>query len=318
MSRYGSMVPMRDLPRFNDHPSHDKNGPLRLADVEGRRPAPIIVDLLHQTSDLVGRTSDGIRVLDFGCGRGDEVARLRRLGWNARGVDVNTIYIKNGTQYLGPGDERGPILVLLDEHGRSPFDDGSFDVVFTNQVIEHVHDLAPMLREICRVTSPEGVGIHLFPARWSIVEQHMLLPFVQWAPTDTLRRLVIGAGLSLGLGASYFADYSLVERTEIFSQYAETETFYRSTAAVRQSFQRLGMATACWTRRKFVRRGGIAERGAKLPLLGALGVWTYDTLWQSCVVTARSESLLRQLLIHASSGSGALGGRRGVNGKSPP
>ena len=72
-----------------------------------------------------------------------------------------------------------------------PFRDQSFDVVFSNSVIEHVGD-APAQRqfasEIARVGRAYWVQT---PNRWFPVEQHLLTPFVHWLPKPLQRAVVL-------------------------------------------------------------------------------------------------------------------------------
>ncbi|WP_254422971.1 class I SAM-dependent methyltransferase [Rhodanobacter sp. B05] len=66
-----------------------------------------------------------------------------------------------------------------------PFADGTFDVVLTNHVIEHVGDADAQHRhllEIRRVMKPDGVGYLAVPNRWMLVEPHYKLAFLSWWP----------------------------------------------------------------------------------------------------------------------------------------
>ena len=71
-----------------------------------------------------------------------------------------------------------------------PFRDKSFDVVFSNSVIEHVGDpwrQEQFAREIARV------GVRYFvqtPNRWFPVEHHLLTPLIHFLPRRWQRRLV--------------------------------------------------------------------------------------------------------------------------------
>jgi SAM-dependent methyltransferase len=68
---------------------------------------------------------------------------------------------------------------------RLPFADGTFDVVLTNHVIEHVGDGSAQLAhlsEVGRVLKKDGVGYLAVPNRWQIVEPHYKLPFLSWWP----------------------------------------------------------------------------------------------------------------------------------------
>lgn len=66
-----------------------------------------------------------------------------------------------------------------------PFADGSFDVVISNHVIEHVGDdeaQARHLAEMRRVLRPDGIGYLAVPNRWMVVEPHYRLAFLSWWP----------------------------------------------------------------------------------------------------------------------------------------
>jgi ubiquinone/menaquinone biosynthesis C-methylase UbiE len=70
-----------------------------------------------------------------------------------------------------------------------PFSDGSFDVVISNHVIEHVGDKVDQdahLKEIYRVLAGDGIGYLAVPNRWMLVEPHYKLIFLSWFP-DNLR-----------------------------------------------------------------------------------------------------------------------------------
>jgi len=71
-----------------------------------------------------------------------------------------------------------------------PFRDRSFDVVFSNSVIEHVGDLESQrrfAREVARVGRAWWVQT---PNRWFPIEQHLLTPIVHWLPRSWQRRLM--------------------------------------------------------------------------------------------------------------------------------
>jgi SAM-dependent methyltransferase len=69
-----------------------------------------------------------------------------------------------------------------------PFADGSFDVVFSNAVIEHVGDVE---RQSLFVAEALRVGRHVFlttPNRWFPIEVHTRLPLVHWLPQGAAGR----------------------------------------------------------------------------------------------------------------------------------
>jgi SAM-dependent methyltransferase len=71
-----------------------------------------------------------------------------------------------------------------------PFDDGEFDVGFSNAVVEHLGDRdsqEAFVRELCRVSKRVFVTT---PNRWFPVEVHTMLPFLHWLPARVRERLL--------------------------------------------------------------------------------------------------------------------------------
>lgn len=89
------------------------------------------------------------------------------------------------------GDElAGAVAWVAGDGRRLPFRDQSFDVVFSNSVIEHVGDAESQrrfAREVARVGRWWWVET---PNRWFPVEQHLLTPFIHWLPKRWQRALV--------------------------------------------------------------------------------------------------------------------------------
>lgn len=80
--------------------------------------------------------------------------------------------------------------VVLGDGGSLPFADQSFDLVFSNSVIEHVGDRAQQARfaaEITRVGRRYWVQT---PNRYFPIEHHLWTPFVHWVPRRWQARIV--------------------------------------------------------------------------------------------------------------------------------
>jgi hypothetical protein len=85
-------------------------------------------------------------------------------------------------QAFWPHQIEGAEGVVLGDGTRLPFADQSFDLVFSNSVIEHVGDRATQARfasEIARVGKQFWLQT---PSRYFPVEQHMWTPLVHWLP----------------------------------------------------------------------------------------------------------------------------------------
>ena len=134
------------------------------------------------------------RVLDNGCGLGTYVARLRALTGDVWGLEYERDRVMEAAARLG-GAQR-----LVCAAGEDlPFADGSFDLVLSNEVIEHVRDDARACSEMVRVLRPGGRAIIFCPNRWYPVEQHGVfwrgryrfgnIPLVNYLPDRFRNRL---------------------------------------------------------------------------------------------------------------------------------
>ena len=115
----------------------------------------------------------GGTVLDFGCGAGHGVSGFRQLGYRAFGADISL-----AVEVAGLEDPDGDVFRLIEmETYRVPFPADTFDFVYSEGVFEHVNNYGEAFSEIHRVLKPGGTSIHLFPARWRVIEGHVFVPF---------------------------------------------------------------------------------------------------------------------------------------------
>src|SRR5215469_7664750 len=95
-------------------------------------------------------------LLEIGAGAGLQGLELRRLGYKVEMVDLPS------SNYAA---ER--LCEITDYDGRRiPFDDATFDVVYSSSVLEHVSDLPLLLAEIRRVLRRDGYAIHVVPTQF--------------------------------------------------------------------------------------------------------------------------------------------------------
>ncbi len=117
----------------------------------------------------------GSTVLDFGCGTGALIREFHAAGHQAYGCELPAANLSDDASRALL--EKGTIRIIRGPGEPLPFSDGMFDLVVSTEVFEHVEDYPAVISELWRITRPGGLGLHLFPARWSPLEQHMHIPF---------------------------------------------------------------------------------------------------------------------------------------------
>ena len=229
-----------NLPDFRSWGGDKKFVPLTEADIQRETNLPILRYLRNIDVTREGKNKP-LRVLDLGCGRGELVGQLRRLGFDAYGVDRDARFIKAGEILNRNQDYPISILSVSEISGKTQFEDGFFDVIISNQVLEHVSDLDGIACEMSRVLKINGSVLNLFPARFRFVEPHYKLPFIHWLPKTKIRKVLLSIFLRLGMASHLFPTYSLAERVQIIYKFSAEEAFYRPNSIIIKNFRKYGI-----------------------------------------------------------------------------
>lgn len=104
---------------------------------------------------MVGNT---ISVLDAGCGHGYFTYFLKKKGYHVVGVDISYKAIEKARASCPEIEFK--VCSLSD---RLPFENNTFDVVWSTEVIEHIYDVYTYIREINRVLKPKGLFVLTTP-----------------------------------------------------------------------------------------------------------------------------------------------------------
>jgi SAM-dependent methyltransferase len=118
------------------------------------------------------------------------------------GVQPREFMQKTATMLAGrfPDVDWSQRLTAITANAPWPFADGFFDMVLSNQVLEHVHEPERFMAEQFRVLARGGCGFHLFPLKHYVYEGHLLLPWVHRIRSWDLMRAYIELLSRLGLG----------------------------------------------------------------------------------------------------------------------
>ena len=144
------------------------------------------LDLVRRHAPLAGR-----RILDAGCGVGTYVAAFRRYTGAVYGLDLDAEKVAQAAAHLP-----GLVVASVDA---LPFAAGSFDLVLSHEVLEHVADDRAAVAEAVRVLRPGGRLAIYVPNRLYFFETHGVfwrgtyrfgnVPLVNWLPTRWRNRL---------------------------------------------------------------------------------------------------------------------------------
>lgn len=85
------------------------------------------------------------KILDAGCGDGYLVNQLRKLGFDATGIDISKSRIDYAKRTYGDFYSIGSVY-------KTGFDDARFDIVIASEVIEHLDDPDRAIEELKRVS----------------------------------------------------------------------------------------------------------------------------------------------------------------------
>jgi hypothetical protein len=111
--------------------------------------------------------------------------------WQTIGCDARVTLVNIGFRYFKVADRLPPnVSLALGDGRRLAYADDSFEICYSNSVIEHLSDFEGQQRfaaEVRRVG--RGVWVQT-PARWFFLEPHLVTPFIHWLPRSWQRRLL--------------------------------------------------------------------------------------------------------------------------------
>lgn len=109
--------------------------------------------------------------LDVGCGEGHSLDHFQRAGWTVKGLDFSIAGVRNHHPELEEFVEAGDLFELLDEVMAG---DQTYDVVWLDNVLEHVRDPLSLLTRCRGVVATGGALVVEVPNDFSIVQRDLV------------------------------------------------------------------------------------------------------------------------------------------------
>ena len=202
----------------------------------------------RQTFALLGARA-GARLLDVGCGTGDDVLALARLvGPNGQvtGIDGSETMIAEAKARLRAAPPEAIVEFRRGDAHHLDFDDLHFDGCRVDRVVQHVTDPARVLAEMVRVTSPGGRvvasepdwGTLIVDAPDRAVSRHVLNACSDAIPNGWIGRRLPGLLKDTGL-----TDVVVVQRGATFTSLETFDYLFRLRDAV-TTVREAGVLTA--------------------------------------------------------------------------
>ncbi len=98
---------------------------------------------------VIQHAQPGDRILDMGCGNGLSTYLMAERGFQVVGTDISSLFLQDARPHPN-------VVYRVSDAHEMPFADESFEVVCSNELIEHVPDVENVLHEMIRLTVPGG------------------------------------------------------------------------------------------------------------------------------------------------------------------
>ncbi|MHC4268337.1 MAG: class I SAM-dependent methyltransferase [Planctomycetota bacterium] len=108
----------------------------------------------HELRTILPELPKGCSILEIGAGTGGQAKLLSEEGYSVKAIDIKTS--QHAQKLVWP--------VTIYDGKVIPFQNESFDIVFSSNVLEHISHVNTFQNEIKRVLKPCGTAIHFLPS----------------------------------------------------------------------------------------------------------------------------------------------------------
>jgi SAM-dependent methyltransferase len=112
----------------------------------------------------------GAKVLEIGCGSGVDSAEIALRGGRSTGVDYSLHALSHAQRHILA--RKAAVALAAGDLFRLPFANSTFDLVFSQGLLEHFNDPVPAIIEQIRVIRPGGFLCIDVPQTYSLLTLH--------------------------------------------------------------------------------------------------------------------------------------------------
>jgi len=195
-----------------------------------------------------------IKILDWGCGNGNLVKFLNDHGYDCYGLEI--VSNKKIKSQLDSNNDKNLIdkIFFISDDNITKFQSNYFDIVITNQVIEHMSNKNGFIEELKRILRIGGFSYNILPAKFRFIEVHLKMPFVHWFPKNVYRKYMI---LFFNLFKFHHwaecKNLSFYQQVEYYYEYSTKKTFYSSANSLFNNFRMKGFyVNDCYLKNKIL------------------------------------------------------------------
>jgi ubiquinone/menaquinone biosynthesis C-methylase UbiE len=109
----------------------------------------------------------GKKILEIGCGIGIDGMEFTKNGADYTGIDISEKSLWLAKNYFSLNQQKSNLLLADAEN--LPFEDNSFDLVYSWGVLHHTPDIRQAIKEIYRALKPNGTLIIMLYNKYSLV-----------------------------------------------------------------------------------------------------------------------------------------------------
>ncbi|OIO20067.1 MAG: hypothetical protein CO029_01485 [Candidatus Magasanikbacteria bacterium CG_4_9_14_0_2_um_filter_41_10] len=187
----------------------------------------------------IGDLRDPYRILDVGCGTGASVVDMKKLfGRHVEVVGADVMRLQNDLARENL-KKYGVHADIVDYDTTLPFEDNTFDAVYTSDVLGHVPDVDAWLAELNRVSVPRGLlamfsestlGKHAWLRKYLLKRGLNTDPHAEFHISlfskDELKEKITDAGFYISIMLSTVWLKFLVHPDELYPAFQSSKKFF--------------------------------------------------------------------------------------------